>query len=123
MVSDRTKVSSVVHSAMMRDWRATTSGLPPMARITRAPTRGRKVMIESSGECVRKLPMVLSPPLTRPSDDEPGHDHGDAGDHGEGVVVEVARLHRAEAAGSIGGQRREAVGPETVDGAGVAFFP
>src|SRR5215213_4872381 len=93
--SERRKVTSAVHKATLRLLRATISGSPRMKKMNAAPTRGRKVTRERSGQS----------PIGSASQHEqiPGDEAGDPDQHGEGVVVEVAGLQPHGAPGR--GQR------------------
>ena len=54
---------------------------------------------------------------------EPGDEGGDADQHGEGVVIEIAGLQPHDAAGHVEHAGGDAVGPEPVDDQAVAALP
>src|SRR5262245_47035210 len=101
--ADSRKVSSEVQSARYRALRATASGSPRRNRIRTDPTTGRKVTMERIGQSL----MVRSPRLPV---EIPGHQQHDADQHGEGIVVDVARLQLARPARQAAGERGNAVG-------------
>ena len=53
----------------------------------------------------------------------PGDQSGNAGQHDEGVVVEIAALQTRRAARNVQGRRGDAVGPNAVDQVAVAGLP
>ena len=58
-----------------------------------------------------------------PREHEPGDQRGDADQHGEGVVIEVAGLQPHHVAGDVEHARGDAVRPEAVDQPAVAALP
>src|SRR5262249_16082694 len=54
---------------------------------------------------------------------EPGHRGGDADQHREGIVIEIAGLQPHDVAGHVDHPRRHAVGAETVDQPTVPVAP
>src|SRR6185503_19313052 len=112
--SETTKVTSEVISAALRQLRSTASFGPLTTRQNSAPTRGRKVTTERIGQ----LTIALSHEQHEVADEG-----GDADQHDEGVVVQVAALEAAQHAGDILRARGDAVGPKPVDGGAVALLP
>src|SRR4051794_36558701 len=112
--SDTRKVTSEVIIAALRQLRSTASLGPCTTRQNSAPTNGRKVTTERIGQ----LAIALSHEQHEVAD-ECGH----ADQHHESVVIEIAALETAEHAGDVVGPRRQAVGPEPVDGCAVTLLP
>src|SRR5689334_4874332 len=112
--SDTRKVTSEVISAALRQLRSTASLGPCTTMQNSAPTKGRKVMTERIGQ----LAIVLSHEQHEVADER-----GDADQHHEGVVVQVAALEAAQHARNVVGPRRDAVGSQPVDRRAVALLP
>src|SRR5262245_53908649 len=111
-ISDTAKVTSVVHNATHRALRLPEASSPLSAMMNSVPTSGRNVVMERIGQ----LAMSVGPRREH----EPGHQRGDADQHGESVVVEIAGLHAHHVARHIEHARRYAVRPEAVDQPAVA---
>src|SRR6266404_1133796 len=115
--SDSPKSISDVHSAMLRALRATTSSSPRVIRMKAAPTSGKKVTSERSGQW-------LTAAFLRSSREQvPGHDRDEPDHHREGIVIEVAGLQSARLARQVAGHRGNPVRTEPVDDRTVAGFP
>src|SRR5580692_4324535 len=82
--------------------------------INPAPTNGRKVTSESSGQWL----MALSP-----GDQVPGDQRDDADQHGKGIMVDIARLQPTRLARQFAGRGGDAVRSEAVDDRPVAGLP
>src|SRR5258708_39567016 len=115
MNSDRMKVAPEVHSAIQRALRATSSSAPRSTRMKATPTIGRKMVRESKGQPDMALP--------RPQPDIPAGDQDDADQHGEGVMIDIARLQRRAAPRQAARDGGDAVGGEAVDDCAVAALP
>src|ERR1700761_126770 len=113
-ISEMPKVTSVVHSAIQRELRRAASSSPRLAQITSAPNSGRNVTTERMGQVTISLAS---------HEHEPGDQAGDADQHREGVVIEIAGLDLYDVAGDVEHPRRHAVGTEAVDDGAVAFLP
>src|SRR6478735_6570958 len=90
--SEITKVTSEVIRAALRQLRSTASFGPWTTRQNTAPTKGRNVMTERIGQ----LTIALSHEQHEVADEG-----GDADQHDEGVVVQVAALEAAQHTGEI----------------------
>ena len=103
MNSEITKVKTVVHSAMLRMLRARCSPSSRISRIRNAPTSGRNVTVREDRPVGHQmlLPNIIQ--VTR---------RGDADQHGEGIVVEIAGLQLDHAVGDVDHARRNAVRAE-----------
>src|SRR5579859_343669 len=88
---------------------------PRMDRTNSAPKRGRNVTMERSGQ----LLVISSAHL----DDVPGYESRHADQHGEGVVVEIAALQRADLAGDALGGGGDAIRTDAVDQGAVTALP
>src|SRR5262245_57299525 len=108
------KMISVVHSATQRALRCSASPSPRITVMNRAPTSGRKVMTDRTGQLMSAHPNAKH---------EPGDQGGDADQHGKGVVIEVTGLQSHDATGHVEHARRDAVGAPAVDQPAVAVLP
>src|SRR6202521_2756006 len=115
--SDNAKSNSDVHSAMLRALRATTASSPRAIRIKAAPTNGKKVTSERSGQ------WITAAFLRSPREQVPGHDRDEPDHHREGIVIEVAGLQSARLPRQAAGHRGNPVRTEPVDDGTVAGFP
>src|SRR6267143_123075 len=88
-VSSTRKAISEVHSAIQRALRATTASSPRAIRINAAPTNGKKVTSERSGQW---LTAMFRP---SPREQVPRHQGDEADHHCEGVVIEIPGLQPA----------------------------
>src|SRR5688572_31734012 len=98
---------SEVHNATLRQLWATTSSSPRMKKMKAAPTSGRKVTSERSGQS-----LIASTPH---HDQIPGHQCRYPDQHDEGVMVDVARLQPNGAPGRLQGRGCYAIRAEAVD--------
>src|SRR6185312_11405748 len=112
--SETRKVTSEVISAALRQLRSTASLGPCTTRQNSAPTSGRKVTTERIGQ----LAIVLSH-----EQHEVAHQRGNADQHDEGVVVQVAALEPAQHARKVLRPGGNAVGAEPIDRRAVALLP
>src|SRR5579875_3928615 len=117
MTSDKARSTSDVQSAIQRALRATSASAPRRIMMQSTPKVGRKVTRLSSGQ--------LSIALTSADLEQeiPRHQHDDADQHREGIVIEVTGLEAARADGKAPRCRRKAVRAEAVDGRAIAFLP
>src|ERR1700756_1920990 len=113
-ISEIPKVTSVVHSAIQRELRLAASSSPRLIQTTSAPNSGRKVTTDRMGQVTISLAS---------HEHEPGDQAGDADQHREGVVIEVAGLDLDDVAGDVEHPRRHAIGAEAVDDGAIALFP
>src|SRR6201985_4036370 len=111
-ISERPKVTSVVHSAIQRELRRAASSSPRLIQTTSAPNSGRKVTTDRMGQITISLAS---------HEHEPGNQPGDADQHREGVMIEIAGLDLDDVTGDVEHACRHAVGAEGV-GEG-AFAP
>src|SRR6185312_10806302 len=115
-ISETAKVTMVVHSAIQRAVRLAASSPPRASSQTKsAPSSGRNVTTERIGQVV-----IL---LASHAEHEPGDQAGDADQHREGIVIEVAGLQLDDIARHIQHPRRDAVRTETVDDEAIALLP
>src|SRR5918992_2227118 len=114
--SDRRKVMPAVQSATLRAFWATISGSPRIRRMKVAPTSGRKMTRDSSGQSLI---------AGGASQDEqvPGDQGSDPDQHGEGVVIEIAALEPDRLTGDVEHARRNAVRAKPVDNVDVVSLP
>src|SRR6266849_4933499 len=115
--SDSAKSISDVHSAMLRSLRATTASSARAIRMKAAPTSGRKVTSERSGQ------WITAAFLRSPREQVPGHDRDKSDHHREGVVIEVAGLQSARLPRQVARYCRDPVRTEAIDDSAVAGFP
>src|SRR5258708_2206861 len=115
--SDNAKSISDVHSAMLRALRATTASPPRAIRIKAAPTNGKKVTSERSGQ------WITAAFLRSPREQVPGHDRDEPDHHREGVVIEVAGLHSPCLPRQVPGHRGNPVRTNPAMTAPSAGFP
>src|ERR1700761_8885913 len=113
-ISDRPKVTSVVHSAIQRELRRAASSSPRLIQTSSAPNTGRKVTTDRIGQVTISLAS---------REHEPSDETGNADQHREGVVIEIAGLDLDDVAGDVEHPRRHAIGTEAVDDHAVALFP
>src|SRR5258708_5930328 len=119
MNSDRTKVTSDVHSAIQRAFCAISAGSRRGSMKMRAtPTSGRNVVRVRIGKL-----LVMAGPSPDRLEEEPRHHDDGADQDSEGVVVDVTALQAPGAHGEIDRPRRDAVGTDAVDDGTVALFP
>src|SRR5437868_6488855 len=83
---DSANTITEVDSAIWRALRATTASSPLDSMMNAAPTSGRKVISESSGQ------WLTGSPFLSPRHEIPGDQPDDADQHGKGVVIDVAGL-------------------------------
>src|SRR5262249_448552 len=132
-ISDVAKVMIVVQSATQRALRFSASPSPPRSnRMNSAPTSGRKVTTERTGQLMA-LPQPCAFPkpgfhfsgawLVLPREREPSDEGSRADQHGEGIVIEITGLQPHHVAGDVEHARRNAVRPEAVDQPAVAALP
>src|SRR5438105_2996112 len=95
--------------------RRALSSSPRMTTMSSAPMSGRKVTRERIGQPVMSI-------LLRRKHDV-SDQCGDADQHGEGVMVEVARLQPHDPVGDVDHPGRNAVRAEAVDQPAVSLFP
>src|SRR5579871_6318858 len=113
--SDTPSVMRDVQSARKRAFRATASASPRRSRISAEPMSGRKVTTERTGQPF----MARSPePEEIPADQQDNADQ-----HGEGIVIDVARLEAPGTAREDARDGRDPVRPEPVDDGAVAALP
>src|SRR5690349_8489378 len=103
----------VVHNATQRALRFVASLSPRNAMMNRAPTIGRKVMTEITGQVV----------MSASREHEPGDQRGGADQHGEGIMIEIAGLQPYDAARHVQYAGGHAVRSKPVDKPTVAAFP
>src|SRR6476660_6701587 len=111
-MSEIAKVMRVVHSATHRALRAPVSSSRSRA-MNSAPASGRKVTTERIGQLAS----------VRSREHEPGDGGGNADQHGEGVVIEIAGLQPHDAAGHVEHAGGHPVRAEPVDNEPVAALP
>src|SRR5262245_26684852 len=107
--SEIRKTTTEVTRATLRQLRSTASLGPLMIRQKKAPSSRRKVISERMGQLVIALP----------HEHEVGDERRHADQHGEGIVVEVARLEAHQHARHVLGAGGEIVRPQPVDGGAV----
>ena len=105
-ISDTAKVTSVVHSAVQRALRFTTSS-SPLQREDEQHAEDRQERRDREDRPARHQ--------WPPREHEPGDQRRDADQHREGVVVEIAGLQPHDVARDVEHARRHAVRPEPVD--------
>src|SRR5580700_308625 len=103
-----------VESAMLRALRATTPASPRVVRMNPAPTSGRKVTSDKSGQWLMARSL---------RDQVPGDQRDDADQHGKGIVIDVAGLQPARLARQLARRGSDAVGAQPVDDRAVAGLP
>src|SRR5947209_1398165 len=82
-----------------------------------APTSGRKVTSERSGQWLTAM-------FRRSAREQvPRHQRDEANHHREGIVVQISGLEAAGLVCEVAGYRGDAVGAEAVDHCAVAGFP
>src|ERR1700759_2949787 len=113
-ISETPKVTSVVQSAIQRELRLAASSSPRLVQTSSAPRSGRKVTTDRMGQVTISLAS---------REHEPGDQAGDADQHREGIVIEVAGLDLDDVAGDVEHPRRHAVGTEAIDNGAVALLP
>ena len=111
----RTSRASTI-SAIQRTMLSTRSSLPGTNSSSSAPTAGRKVMTV-------RMVVVEVHPKQPPGRDRPGEQRGDADQHGEGIVVEVAGLQLDDARGDVLHPVAEALDDGLVDQPVVEALP
>ena len=112
-ISEIAKVISVVHSATQRALRDAGFVVAQERDEHRAGDR-------QEGDDGKDRPARHQ---CSPREHEPGDERGDADQHGEGVVVEIAGLQPDDIARHVEHARGDAVGPEAVDDEAVAALP
>src|SRR5437868_4909725 len=108
------KVTSVVHSAIQRALRRSAGPSPRNARMKSAPTSGRKVVTERTGQLMFR---------SSAGKHEPGDERRHAQEHGERVMIEVTGLQPDRAARDVEHARRNPVRPEAVDQPAITTLP
>src|SRR5215471_10596847 len=112
-ISEIRKVTTEVTSATLRQLRSTASFGPLTIRQNSAPSSGRNVTTERIGQLVIALP----------HEHEVGDQSRHADQHGEGVVVQIARLEAHQHARHVLGTGGDVIGTEPVDRRLVALLP
>src|SRR5690242_15401505 len=107
--------TAVTHRATQRALRFTDASSPGSSMMNSAPTSGKNVMTDSIGQ--------LAMSVASAREHEPCDEQRSADQHGERVVVEIARLQSHHVAGDVDDARRDAVRPEAVDQPAVAAAP
>src|ERR1700761_1432343 len=113
-ISEMPKVTSVVHSAIQRELRRAASSSPRTIQTSNAPNSGRKVTTDRIGQVTISMASQEHEPRDQP---------GDADQHGEGIVIEVAGLDAHDVAGDVEHPRRDTIRAEAVDDGTVALLP
>src|SRR5882724_3889219 len=113
--SEITKVTSEVTSAALLQLRSTASLGPFTTRQNSAPTKGRNFTSDRIGQ----LDIATLPRRQH----EVGHEAGDADQHREGIVIEVAALETHQHARHVLGARGDIIGTQPVDGRFVTLLP
>src|ERR1700722_4700445 len=105
----------VKKSAIQRAFRATSASVPRSTIIQSTAASGRKMTR-------LRIAFVIASPDQR-QQVIPRHQHDDADQHGEGVVVEIPRLQPAHDHRDVQRGDRDSVRSESVDDGTVALLP
>src|SRR5437588_220641 len=116
MKSSEEKIPTIIDSSARnatmysRTWMWIEIQLAPLdSMMNAAPTSGRKVISESSGQ------WLTGSPFLSPRHEIPGDQPDDADQHGKGVVIDVAGLQPACLARQFAGRGGDPIRPEPID--------